>query len=198
MEHIINIFQENHGYAHLRELKHNGIHTDTIRQFLNQGVIEKVKPGLYKLSDMPAFSNQGMIDVCVAMPKAVICLHSALAYYDLTTTVPASIMAALPRASKPAKLHYPPVEIFYFSDANYHTAIENIKTDYGHFKIYSREKTIADCFRYRNKLGLDVAIEGLRNYLDSSQQNIRKLADLAKSGRMYRIMKPYMEALVQQ
>jgi predicted transcriptional regulator of viral defense system len=198
MEQIINIFRKHHGYAFLKELKSNSIHTDTIRQLLHEGIIEKIKPGLYKLSDMPALSNQGMIDVCLAMPKAVICLHSALAYYDLTTTVPASIMVALPRDSKPAKLQYPPVQIFYFSDMNYHAGIENTGTDYGRFKIYSREKTIIDCFRYRNKLGLDVAVEGLRNYPDSSKRNINKLVESAKTGRVFRIMKPYMKALVQQ
>ncbi len=198
MNEALKQFRKHDGYAFLKELKQNNVHTSSIRRWLEEGVIEKVKPGLYKLSDMPVLAHQGMIDVCMAMPGAVVCLHSALAFYELTTTVPSSIMIALPRASKPVKLNYPPMQVFHFSEANYRTGIENVRAETGGFKIYSREKTIADCFRYRNKLGLDVAIEGLRNYLNSPGSDVNRLAEIAKSGRMYRVMKPYLEALLQR
>jgi len=197
MTKIIPIFKNRAGYAFLKELKKQGIHTDTIRRLLHDGTIEKVKSGLYKLKDMPTLANQGMIDVCMAMPKAVVCLHSALSYHDLTTALPAKIMVALPRDGKPVKLSYPPIQIFYFSPSNYQMGIERVATNTGIFVIYNVEKTIVDCFRYRHKLGMEVALEGLRNYLKSSDYNLNKLLKYARASRMFNIMKPYIEAVIQ-
>lgn len=197
METLIPIFKNRYGYAYLKDLKKQGIHTDTIRRLIQDGAIEKVKAGLYKLADMPLLSNQGMIDVCMAMPKAVVCLHSALSYYDLTTALPAAIMIALPRESKPVKLSYPPMQIFYFSSSNYQIGIERVMTKTGGFAIYNIEKTIVDCFRYRHKLGMEVALEGLRKYLKRPGYNLNKLLKYAKAGRMLRVMKPYIEAVAE-
>ena len=91
MDKFLKLFKNQYGYAYLKDLKNEGIHTDKVRKLVQQGVIEKVKSGLYKLVDMPMLANQGMIDICMAMPKAVICLHSALSYYELTTTAPERI-----------------------------------------------------------------------------------------------------------
>ncbi len=197
MKTITPIFKNRAGYAYLKELKKHGIHTDTIRRLLQDGAIEKVKAGLYKLTDMPVLANQGMIDVCMAMPKAVVCLHSALSYHDLTTALPAAVMIALPRESKPVKLAYPPIQAFYFSPPNYQIGIERVLTKVGNFAIYNVEKTIVDCFRYRHKLGMEVALEGLRKYLKSPGYNLNKLLKYAKAGRMLRVMKPYIEAVVE-
>lgn len=197
METITPIFKNRYGYAYLKELKKQGIHTDTVRRLFREGTIEKVKAGLYKLTDMPALSNQGMIDVSMAMPKAVICLHSALSYHDLTTALPAAIMLALPRDSKPVKLSYPPTQVFYFSPPNYQIGIERVTTKAGIFIIYNVEKTIVDCFRYRHKLGMEVALEGLKNYLKKPDYNLNKLLKYAKAGRLFNIMKPYIEGVLE-
>jgi predicted transcriptional regulator of viral defense system len=191
---VRNIFKKNNGYAYLKELKKRGVHTKTIKKMFADGIIEKVKPGLYKLVDMPIAAQQGMIDVCIAMPKAVVCLFSALSYYEMTTTVPSSVMVALPRGNKPVAILYPPTRVFYFSGKNYVSGIEMIETGFGTIRIYDIEKTIVDCFRFRKKLGDDVALEGLKNYLDKPDYNIQKVLNYAKQGRMYNIMKPYLEA----
>ncbi len=195
---VIQYFKRNYGYAYLKDLKKEGVHTDTVRKLLKDGIIEKVKPGVYKLTDLPMLSNQSMIDICMAMPKAVVCLHSALSYYGLTTTLPSLVLVAISRDSKPVKIAYPPVEVFYFSRQNYRTEIDEIHEKTGKFKIYNIEKTIIDCFRYRNKLGEDTALEGLRNYLKGENSNINKLLKYAKIGRMTNIIKPYIEAMLTQ
>lgn len=194
MKSALRIFKNNKGYAYLKELKKEGIHTDTIKRLLDDNLIEKVKPGLYKLVDMPVSAQQGMIDVCMAMPKAVICLHSALSYYELTTTVPGTVMTALPFGIKPVKLYYPPIQVFNFTEKNYTTGRDEIKLDFGVIRIYDIEKTIVDCFRFRNKLGEDAAREGLKNYLSQPHYNLNKLIRYAKNGRAYSIIKPYIEA----
>ena len=144
----------------MKELKEHGIHTETIQALLKENTIEKLKPGLYKLADMPLVTEQGMIDVCRAIPKALICLHSALSYYELTTRLPSKIMIALPRGSKAVNLYYPPIQVFTFSSKIYQAGLQQVETETGNFKIYDRQKTIVDCFRFRLKLGEDVANEG--------------------------------------
>lgn len=149
MSEILDIFSSQRGYAFLKTLKQKGVHVDQIRKLLNDGIIKKIKPGLYKLVDIPISAQQGMIDICLAMPKAVICLHSALSYYELTTTVPVIIMAALPRNSKPVKIFYPPVQVFKFSDQYYHYGIKQEDTEFGLLRTYEVEKTLVDCYRFR-------------------------------------------------
>lgn len=196
MQKIIVLFEKNYGYAYLKDLKAQGIHTDTIRKLLDRGTIEKIKPGLYKLADFPVLAHQSLVDVCMAIPKAIICLHSALSYYELTTTVPSVVMVALPRAAKPPKIQYPPLKVFYFSRHNYEAGINIEETEFGNFRIYDIEKTIVDCLRYRNRLGEDVAIEGLRNYITQKNPDLNKLFYYARLGRMHKIIKPYVEALM--
>lgn len=196
MKETIEIFKKNHGYAYLKTLKKTGVHTDRVRTLVEKGIIERVKPGLYKLADMPAVAEQGMIDICMAMPRAVVCLHSALSYYDFTTTVPSFVMIALPRGSKPAKVTYPPFKVFHFAEKNYQPGIEEVETESGIFRIYNPEKTLVDCFRYRNRLGEDVALEGLQNYLKSRKAKLSKLTGMAKEGRMFNVIKPYIEATI--
>ncbi len=196
MNQIIEIFNKHYGYARLKDLKANFIHTDIIKKLIENNTIEKVKPGLYKLVNMPVTAEQGKIDIHMAMPQAVVCLHSALAWHELTTTVPSEIMIALPRGSKPAKLMYPPVDVYYFSSANYQAGIQLRKTEYGTFSIYDAEKSIVDSFRYRHKLGENVALESLKNYLSRSDFRINTLLEYARNGRMYNILKPYIEAYI--
>jgi predicted transcriptional regulator of viral defense system len=195
MNKVTNIFKKQYGYAYLKDLKNQGVHTDTIRKMRIDGLIERVKPGLYKLTDMPVISYQGMIDICMSMPQAVVCLHSALSYYELTTTVPSIIMIALRRDQKPSKIKYPPTKVFYFSSKNYVDGIQKIETESGQIKIYSMEKTIVDCFRYRKKLGEDIAIEGLKNYISGDRYNLNKLYKHAKIGKMAKIIRPYVESM---
>lgn len=196
MQNVIEIFQKQYGYAYLKDLKAQGVHTDTIRKLLAEEKIEKIKPGLYRITDFPIEAHQGFVDVCMAMPKAVVCLHSALSYYELTTAVPQMVMVAVPREAKAPQIKYPPVKVFYFSHLNYEMGVETAKTETGNFRIYDIEKTIVDCFRYRNRLGEDVAVEGLKNYLRRKQANLNKLFTYARKGRMYGVMKPYVEALM--
>jgi predicted transcriptional regulator of viral defense system len=196
MSDAIKIFREQNGYATMKELKAHGIHTQTVQALLKANAIEKLKPGLYKLADMPLVSEQGMIDVCKAMPKAVICLHSALSHYELTTTLPSNIMIALPRGSKPVNLYYPPIQVFTFSGKVYQAGLKEVQSETGNFKIYAPEKTIVDCFRFRLKIGEDVAIEGLRSYLQKPDFNLNKLLEYARLARIKTVIQPYIKAMI--
>lgn len=198
MEKLIQFFQNHAGYTRMKDLKKAGIHTRIIAQALEQGIIKKIKPGLYKLSDFPWDEHTGFVDVCMANLSAVICLLSALEYYDLTTFVPAEIQVAVPHNSVPFKLDYPPVKVYYFREPIYSSGIDEIQTVQGRFKIYKPEKTVCDMFRYRNKIGEDIALESLKNYLNRHDSHVNKLLEFAKITKVEKILIPYLKAILHQ
>jgi predicted transcriptional regulator of viral defense system len=211
MKSIISFFEKHGGYARMKELKKASFQTRDIAKLLEEGKIVKVKPGLYRLANVAniklpkiqivayGFSiSIGMMDVCRAIPEGVICLASALELYGLTTFNPSEIYVAIPNSSKKPKIDYPPVKIFYFRDRFYKPGIEEIKTKDVTVKIYNKEKTVCDMFRYRKKIGEDIALEGLKNYLNRKDANIKKLSEYAEICRVKTILQPYLKALVKQ
>lgn len=180
----------------MKDLKSHGIHTRTIARAVKKDIIEKIKPGLYKLIDSPWDEYSNFIDIYRSKNDAVICLLSALEYYDLTTFNPSEITVAVPHNTDKFNINYPPIDVYYFPNKIYKSGIEDIEKRNGIFKIYCKEKSIADMFRYRNKLGEDIALEALNNYLKQPSPDINKLRKYAKICRVKTIMLPYLKAMV--
>jgi len=180
----------------MSQLKAAGIHTRTIKRLYESGIISKVKPGLYRLTNVPPRSESGMAEVCIAMPKAVVCLTSALSFYGLTTFLPTKVTVAIPRDSKPNKVKSKSVEVFYFSPAQYNAGIEQLNTPGGLIRIYSREKSICDAFRYRSKIGTDIAIESLREYLRDPKRSVDTLMKFAEICRVKLLVSQYTSAIL--
>lgn len=191
---IINFFKKRNGYAKYKDFKEHKIHSREIARLLQEGLIEKVQSGLYRLKSFEITEQQYFIELGMMMPKAVVCLYSALAYYDLTTFVPTKLMLAVPKHYKVPKIEYPPTQFFYFSPKLYEAGLEEIVTKNGVFKIYSVEKSICDAFRFRRRLGMDSALEALFAYLKKRNRKLPQLIQHAKLCRVYNIMKPYIEA----
>lgn len=181
----------------MKELRSQSFHSRDIVRLLHDGVIEKVKPGLYRLKELEESIGPmtAFIDVCNAIPQGIICLASALSFYDLTTFNPPENYVAIPNSSKPHKIQYPPTKFFYFRDRFYKPGMTKIKTTSGDVRIYDIEKTVCDMFRYRNKLGLDLALEGLRNYLQLKDANINKLRRYAEICQVKTVMLPFVRAI---
>ncbi|MBN1997007.1 type IV toxin-antitoxin system AbiEi family antitoxin domain-containing protein [candidate division KSB1 bacterium] len=198
MDQIISIFQKHGGYARMKDLKGASVQSQAIAQLVQDGVIEKIKPGLYRLAELPLINMIPIsyIDVCKAIPNGVICLLSALEHFELTTFNPSEIYVALPHSSKPPKMYYPPVRSFYYRDRFYNYGINTIKTGQGNIQIYDKEKSICDMFRYRKKLGEDIALEALKNYLKQNDVNIQKLTKDAIHCQVKTIILPYLKAMV--
>lgn len=175
------IFTKNHGYARMKDLKLAGVHTRKVAAALQEGSITRIKPGLYKLADFYEDEHSNFTDICAANSKAVICLISAAEYYQLTTMNPATVSIALPENSVQPRLHELPLSYYYFRGLHYSIEIETISVKSGVFRIYSIEKTIADLFRYYNKIGSDIVLEVIKNYLKRKDKNIRKLTSVGKT-----------------
>jgi len=179
----------------MHELRNKGVQTRTIAKAVKDGVIEKIKPGLYKLVDYPWDENGSFADGCNSYNRAVICLTSAAAYYELTTFNPSYITVAVPHNTPGFKLDYPPIQVYYFPNKYHETGINEIDTKSGHIRIYNQEKTICDLFRYGNKIGDDIIIESLRNYLKQKKRNINKLFEYAVILKVKEKLQPYVKAI---
>ena len=193
---IEKIFKENQGYARTKDIVNAGIHKHYLYELVEKGEISKIKRGLYRWNDYEIDSLHQLVEVNKIVPKGVICLLSALSYYELTTYNPWEYYIAIHRDEfKPKLPDYPPINIFYFADKQYNTGIEKVSIEGNTVKIYNLEKTICDCVRFRNKIGKDVVKEAINEYLRRKEKDIDKLLDYARITGVYNIVKKYLEVL---
>jgi predicted transcriptional regulator of viral defense system len=195
-ERAIAIFQENNSMMRTRDAITAGIHSDTLYSMRQRGIIEQVSRGLYRLTDGAIPDNPDIVTVSMKIPGGVICLISALSFYELTLQIPHEVYVALLKGAEQPRLEYPPVRIFRFTGDAFSQGIEIKQIDNIPVKIYSMEKTIADTFKFRNRIGLDTATEALRAYMERKDRNIDKLIHYAEICRVSRIIRPYIEAII--
>ena len=193
---IVQFMKVHSGYASMNEFKKAGIHTRKVREAVEKEILIKIKPGLYKLRDFQRDEYEGFVDVHTANDSAIICLGSALTYHELTTFNPSRIDVAVPNNTDKFELNYPPINVYYFRENMYMAGIGVVERSYGNFKVYSKPKTVCDMFRYRNKLGEDLALEGLQNYLNRSDSNLNELSKFMRICRVKTVMEPYVKAMV--
>lgn len=190
------IFKKHGGFLKTVQAIKLGIHPQDLYAMKSEGVIEPISRGLYRLADMKPFSNPDLITVALKIPKGVISLISALAFYGITTQVPHEVYVALPFGSERPRLQFPPTHYVWISGTAFGSGIETHKIDNIPVRIYSIEKTIADCFKFRNKIGLDVAIEALKLSRQRKRSKVDLLMKYAKVCRVEKIIKPYLEAIL--
>ena len=193
----IQIIRDNHGIISVSQALKAGIAPKTFYAMRDQGILIPVSRGIYRLQDADFPADPDLITVSLRIPKAVICLISALHYFDLTEQIPYMVYIALPQQAERPRLDYPPLQIIWPSEKMYNAGIQQISIDNTPVKIYSPEKTITDCFKYRNKYGLDVAVDALKRYmvLPPNQQNFDSLMHFARLNRVEKIFMPYVESL---
>jgi predicted transcriptional regulator of viral defense system len=190
------VFRRHGGVLRTSEALRLGIHPRTLYALRDAGLLERLSRGLYRLSDLPPLGNPDLVAVALKVPAAVICLISALAYHELTTQIPHEVYLALPRGAEPPRLDHPPVRIFWFTGRAFTEGIGTHRVDGVPVRIYGVEKTLADCFKYRNKIGLDTAVEALKRYVASRRVDVDELMAYAGICRVEKILRPYLEALL--
>lgn len=195
LESAESLFRQHGGMLRASEAIALGIHPRTLYQMRDENRLVTISRGLYRLVDLPELSEPDLIPVATRIPQAVICLISALAFHEITTEIPHEVFIALPRTVKKPRLDYPPLRVFWFSGDALTAGIEEHKIDGVPVKVYGPEKTVADCFKFRNRVGLDVAIEALKLCRQRKGSTPRKLLHYARICRVERIMRPYLEAL---
>jgi predicted transcriptional regulator of viral defense system len=177
-----------------RELDQHGIARSYLRQLVARGVLVQTGRGLYALADTEVSEYQTLIEASIRLPHGVICLASALRFHDLTTQNPWKVWMLIETGKRVPKVDYPALLVFQASGPSFVEGIETHLLDGAQVRITSVAKTVADCFKYRNKIGLDVALEALRECLRERRATREELHHFARICRVDRVMQPYMEA----
>jgi len=180
----------------MSEAIERGITRYMLYSLRDKGVIEQVSRGVYRLVELPPITNPDLVTVSLRFPRAVICLISALAYHEITTQVPHNVSVAVPRDSRLPLLEYPPILAHRFSEQAYRSGIEEHQIDGVPVKVYSPEKTLADCFKFRNKIGMDVVLEAFKLYRSRKKFNLSELLKQARICRVEKVIRPYLEAIL--
>ncbi len=178
------------------DLETRGISRNYLYLMHKEGLLDKIAPGLYAPHHEAWDENANLITVAKQIPKAVISLVSALSFHQITTQIPHKLWIFLPRGAWHPTIHYPPLHLNYVSGEAFTFGVEEHQIHGITVKIYSPAKTVADCFKFRNKIGLDIALEGLREAWRSRKASMEELAEAAKVNRVLKVMQPYMEGMV--
>ena len=189
-------FQKHGGIMRMADAVRAGISRNTLYAMRDAGELEVLARGLYRLASLEPLSSPDLATVAKKAPHAVVYLISALAFHELTTQIPHEIWIAVPRNNEPPRLDYPPLRITRLSDKSYQLGIERYTLDGMAVKVYSREKTLIDCFKRRNEIGLDVVLEAVRAYKSQGNMDVEKLISLAHELRVAGIAQPYLEAIL--
>ena len=183
------------GVLRPRDVASLGISGVYLNKLFAQGVLDRPSRGLYTLADSEPGENRSIAEAAKLVPKGTVCLLSALRFHELTTESPFEVWLAINRKARLPKIDYPPLRIVRFSGDALTFGLQSHEIEGVPVRIYSPAKTVADCFKYRNKIGLDVAIESLRDCLSQRKATMDELWAAAKVCRMSTIIRPYLEAV---
>jgi predicted transcriptional regulator of viral defense system len=184
------------GIVRPRDMDEYGIHRKYIHILYNQGVLNRIGRGLYTLPETEPSENRSIAEACKKVPSGIVCLLSALRFHDLTTQSPYEIWMAIDNKARSPKELGIPIRIARFSGKVLTSGIEQHNIEGVTVRVYNPAKTVADCFKFRNKIGLDVALEALRDCHRARKCTMDDLWKYAKICRVANIMKPYLESLV--
>ena len=159
------------------------------------GLLERVGRGLYRLPDAQVSEFESLGTVATKVPQAVFCLLTALQFHELTTQLPRQVWIAMPRGSHPPRVDYPPIKMVQFTGEAYSAGVEEVERDGVRLRFYGVAKTVADCFKHRNKIGLDVALEALKDARSRNKASVDEIWRYAKVCRVANVMRPYLESI---
>ena len=184
-----------HGIVRPRDIEAIGLPREYLLRLHRQGKVVRSGRGLYSLPDAAITERHSYAEVARRVPGSIFCLLSALAFHEITTQSPASVWIALPKGARRPAISTPSLRVVRLSGPSLTEGIENHKVEGVPIRVYSVAKTVADCFKFRNKVGLDVAIEALKDALGEKKATVNEIYRYAKVCRVGNVIRPYMEAL---
>lgn len=192
-------YARQHGPFRPKDVAALGVHPEDIRRLCQKGQLVRLGRGLYQVGDAEISRYLTFVQACTLVPRGVVCLLSALGFHEIGTQLPHRVWLAIPAKAARPQIDSPRLELTYLKERMYRQGIEKHQTPAGVVRVYSVAKTIVDCFRFRNKVGIDVAVEALREVVYNRRQygvTPGQLAALAAKCRVGDVMKPYIEALI--
>lgn len=193
---LYNYLKNRGGIASYSEIIDAGFNKISIQKSIKEGYVDKLDRGIYISPGGITLPYPDFVAISIKIPHGVICLLSALSYYELTDEVPRHVDIAISRNSHANKISYPPVKFYHFSKKSWEAGIKKIEIGHYSIKIYSISKTIADCFKFRNKIGVDVAREALRIALKDKKTDPIEIFRYSKICRVNKIVKPLLETML--
>lgn len=185
-----------HGIMRLSDLKNHGVNPATLARLVEEGVLNRFSRGLYELADAEIDAAHSLAEVAKRVPKGVICLISALQFHEITLQVPRSVWIAIGQKDRAPKIDYPPIRVVRFSGQALTLGVVTHEIDSVPVRIFNPAKTIVDCFRFRNKVGLDVALEAMRMGWRARKAKPDDIAKYAQALRIWSVVRPYLDSVV--
>jgi predicted transcriptional regulator of viral defense system len=183
------------GIVRASELEEHGIPRGQLYRLVRKGLVERQARGIYVASKHPFTAEHTLAQVAKRVPGGVLCLLTALRLHELTTQAPAEVWIALPEKARKPRLDYPRLRVARFSGKALTEGVETHRLENVDVRVYSAAKTVADCFKYRNKVGIDVAVEALRDFSRRYRGGATEVARFARICRVTRVMQPYLDAI---
>lgn len=178
------------------DLREHGWSPQLLLKLHHAGKLQRTARGLYSLPDAELTEHLTLVEVCKRVPKAVVCLLSALQFHGIGTQMPYEVWVALPEATQTPALDYPTLRITRLRGEAYSAGIQTVTEQGSPIRVYSIAKTVTDCFKFRNKIGLDVALEALKDAWRNRLVTMDELNHFARINRVERVMQPYLEAVM--
>jgi predicted transcriptional regulator of viral defense system len=186
---------EEHGLARPKDLEARGITRAQLSRLVREGLVLREGRGIYVVAHHAPTAEHTLAQVAKRVPVGIFCLLTALRLHGLTTQSPAQVWVALPEKARRPRLEYPRLRIARFAGEALTEGIEKRRVEGVTLRVYSAAKTVADCFKYRNKIGIDVAVEALRDFSSKHRGGATELARFARICRVARVMQPYLDAI---
>jgi predicted transcriptional regulator of viral defense system len=183
------------GVLRPRDLDAEGIPREYLRRLLAEGLLDRRGRGIYVATELKPTPNHTLAEASKRVPQGVVCLLSALQFHEITTQAPFEVWLAIGEKARLPKVDYPPIRVVRFSGPAMEIGIKEHRIEGVGVKVYSPAKTVADCFKYRNKIGLDVALEALRDCWKKRRATMDEFWQAAKTCRVANVMRPYLESL---
>ena len=195
VDHALRIFRDAGGTLRAGQARARNVHPRTLSRMVDEGQLIRISRGVYQLPGSPG-GDPDLAVVALKVPTGVICLISALALHELTTQIPHAVHVALPHGTTPPKLSHPPIHYYRFSEASMAAGVEDREVSGTMIRVFDAPKSVADCFKFRNKIGVDIAVETLRTYLRRRGASVDALLRHADVNRVRSVMMPYIEAVL--
>ncbi len=190
------LFAQHNGFLTRQQVVDAGLRPRTLSRLINEGRVERVQRGVYRLSDAPMQTAEELLELHLRVPHAVVCLTSALAYHRLSTVAPLEVHLAISRTARTPAVAFPPVRFYRFSKGALEYGVTSTRIGGVDVPIFTPEKTLADLLKYRNKLGIDLFLEGLKTYFSKTRRpDLHALREAARVCRVEERMSTYLQLM---
>jgi predicted transcriptional regulator of viral defense system len=195
LQHAVQTFLASGGILRTTEALALGVHPRTLYALRDDGTLEQLSRGVFRLVGGRPLSQPDLVSVALRCPDAVICLVSALAFHEATEEIPHVVHIALPRTRKAPRMSYPPIQAYRFSDEAYSLGVKTVAVDDIPLKVYDLPKTVVDCFRFRNTIGIDIAVSALQTAVRDKGVRPSDILQYARPLRMTKVLLPYLQSV---